>query len=154
MNARPYLREVSLKRDGIEDADAYPFDIPAVRKLDRLQFHRDVTAAGNRLSAPSPGQVAEPSEGRLLSARRWPTDHRRLWRALAARAVTRRVLPGAHAASLARSRPLHPGRARAGAVADAQEESQFIVATHSPILMAYPGARILLLDTEGFRAVR
>jgi predicted ATPase len=32
--------------------------------------------------------------------------------------------------------------------------SQFIVATHSPILMAYPGARLLLLDQDGFRPVR
>lgn len=32
-------------------------------------------------------------------------------------------------------------------------ESQFIVATHSPILMAYPGARILLLDGDGIRPV-
>lgn len=31
--------------------------------------------------------------------------------------------------------------------------SQFIVATHSPILMAYPEARILLLDEEGIRPV-
>ena len=32
-------------------------------------------------------------------------------------------------------------------------ESQFIVATHSPILMAYPGARIYQLDGEGIQAV-
>jgi predicted ATPase len=33
-------------------------------------------------------------------------------------------------------------------------QSQFIIATHSPILMAYPGARILLLDPDGIRDVR
>jgi predicted ATPase len=32
--------------------------------------------------------------------------------------------------------------------------SQFIIATHSPILMAYPRARIFLLDDTGFTAVR
>jgi predicted ATPase len=32
--------------------------------------------------------------------------------------------------------------------------SQFVVSTHSPILMAYPGARIYLLDGEGIRQVR
>lgn len=32
--------------------------------------------------------------------------------------------------------------------------SQLVVATHSPILMAYPGAKILLLDEEGMRPVR
>ena len=32
--------------------------------------------------------------------------------------------------------------------------SQFVIATHSPILMAYPGARLLLLDAGGMREVR
>lgn len=31
--------------------------------------------------------------------------------------------------------------------------SQFIIATHSPILMAYPNATIILLDEEGWREV-
>jgi predicted ATPase len=31
--------------------------------------------------------------------------------------------------------------------------SQFIIATHSPILLAYPGARILMLDQEGMKDV-
>lgn len=31
--------------------------------------------------------------------------------------------------------------------------SQFIIATHSPVLMAYPGATILLLDDDGIREV-
>jgi predicted ATPase len=30
------------------------------------------------------------------------------------------------------------------------QDSQFIVATHSPILLAYPNARILVLDAEGY----
>ncbi len=33
------------------------------------------------------------------------------------------------------------------------EESQFMMATHSPILMAYPGAKVLLLDETGFRQI-
>ena len=31
------------------------------------------------------------------------------------------------------------------------QESQFIVATHSPILLGYPNARILVLDADGYR---
>ena len=31
--------------------------------------------------------------------------------------------------------------------------SQFIIATHSPILMAYPGAEVLQIDESGVRAV-
>ncbi|MCA9905896.1 MAG: AAA family ATPase, partial [Anaerolineae bacterium] len=34
-----------------------------------------------------------------------------------------------------------------------QAESQFIIATHSPILMAYPHARILLLNDDGLTEV-
>jgi len=35
-----------------------------------------------------------------------------------------------------------------------EEHSQFIIATHSPILMAYPSAKMLLLDDTGFTEVR
>ncbi len=34
-----------------------------------------------------------------------------------------------------------------------EQDSQFIIATHSPILMAYPGARIYLLDGTGLSPV-
>lgn len=33
-------------------------------------------------------------------------------------------------------------------------DSQFIIATHSPILMAYPGARLYLLDESGIQPVQ
>lgn len=33
------------------------------------------------------------------------------------------------------------------------QQSQFLIATHSPILMGYPGADILLLDEDGIRRV-
>ena len=34
-----------------------------------------------------------------------------------------------------------------------KDDSQFLIATHSPILMAYPNARILLFSEEGIQAV-
>ena len=34
-----------------------------------------------------------------------------------------------------------------------ERDAQFLIATHSPILMAYPGARIYLLDEEGVREI-
>lgn len=34
-----------------------------------------------------------------------------------------------------------------------QQNSQFIISTHSPILMAYPGAEVLYLTGEGIRSV-
>ena len=36
----------------------------------------------------------------------------------------------------------------------AEQDSQFIVATHSPILMAYPGARIYQLSEDGIEPVQ
>ena len=36
---------------------------------------------------------------------------------------------------------------------DLEKDSQFIISTHSPILMSYPGARIYELNDEGIRAV-
>jgi len=43
VNPRPYLREIGLKRDKIADFNQYPFVIPAVRTLETLTFHPDVT---------------------------------------------------------------------------------------------------------------
>src|SRR5438034_11835222 len=43
VTTRPYLREVSLKRDEVASYEPYPFCIPAVRELYHLQFHPDVT---------------------------------------------------------------------------------------------------------------
>ena len=43
MNARPYLRGVSLRREDVPSYDSYPFSIPAVRELRGLEFHPDVT---------------------------------------------------------------------------------------------------------------
>ena len=51
---------------------------------------------------------------------------------------------------------LSPQRQLAGLVRIHQlveAESQFVIATHSPILMAYPNARILLLEADGIREV-
>ncbi len=43
MEALPYLREIVLKRDQIDDLGRYPFSIPAVRELDALEFAPEVT---------------------------------------------------------------------------------------------------------------
>jgi len=34
-----------------------------------------------------------------------------------------------------------------------QNNSQFIIATHSPIIMAYPNAQILVLSQEGLQKI-
>ncbi|MGF7040380.1 AAA family ATPase [Mucilaginibacter lappiensis] len=43
MEARPYLKEIILKRDLITSFEEYPFHIPAIKSLSSLAFHPDVT---------------------------------------------------------------------------------------------------------------
>ena len=43
MNTFPYLREISIKRENIENSRSYPFSIPAVEFLDKLEFNSAVT---------------------------------------------------------------------------------------------------------------
>ena len=43
LTPKPYLREISLKREKVLDGTKYPFTIPAVRHLDGLKFDPDVT---------------------------------------------------------------------------------------------------------------
>ena len=40
---KPYLRSVRIDWDAVEEGDVYPFDIPAIAFLDRIDFHPDVT---------------------------------------------------------------------------------------------------------------
>lgn len=40
---KPYLREIELKRDKIESFEQFPFSVPAIKELDHLDFHPDVT---------------------------------------------------------------------------------------------------------------
>ena len=43
VNPKHFLHEVRLARDGVPSFDAYPFSLPAVRHLDRLELHPNVT---------------------------------------------------------------------------------------------------------------
>ena len=43
MTAALYLREVALRRDKVPDFNRYPFNLPAVASLDRLEFDARVT---------------------------------------------------------------------------------------------------------------
>ena len=39
----PFVRSVVLRRDGVDDFDAYPFSIPAIRALTELELAPQVT---------------------------------------------------------------------------------------------------------------
>ncbi|WP_077339779.1 AAA family ATPase [Pseudocolwellia agarivorans] len=40
---KPYLKEITLKRDKVDNFDDFPFCIPTIKALDSLEFHPDVT---------------------------------------------------------------------------------------------------------------
>ena len=40
---KPYLREISIKRDKVGDCKSFPFDLPVFREFEALEFHPDVT---------------------------------------------------------------------------------------------------------------
>jgi predicted ATPase len=43
LEAKPYLKSVSLLHDKIEDREQFPFCLPVIRNFERLDFHSDVT---------------------------------------------------------------------------------------------------------------
>lgn len=214
---KPYLRSVTLRRELVEDPDVFPFGLPAVRALNRLEFHPDVTfLVGENGSGKSTLLEAlaihwgfNPEGGSVNLRYEGNPTHSALHRCLRTERSIDRPLDGyflraesfynvitemdrlpmggdplAHVyggslhhkshgeAFLALM--LHRFRGRGlyfldepeAALSPArqlavlrrihhlvEEHSQFVIATHSPILMAYPRARIYLLDDEGLSPV-
>jgi predicted ATPase len=214
MNAQPYLREISLKQDRIASYDAYPFNLPAIRKLDRLAFHADVTfivgengsGKSTLLEAIAAAWGFNPEGGtknfrfatreshselyhylRLVKAARRPSDGFFLRAESFFNVATsidqigvvdsyggRSLHEQSHGESFL-ALMLHRFGGNGLYLLDEPEaalspsrqlavlrrihdlvlaNSQFIIATHSPILMAYPSAKILLLSENGFSEVR
>ena len=222
VNARPYLREVSLKREKVPGYDSYPFCIPAIRELDGLEFHADATfivgengcGKSTLLEAIASAWGFNPEGGTINFRFSTRASHSHLYQCLRLVKSTRRPRDGfflraesffnvasdiermdaepsfgppvidsyggrslheqSHGesflalmlnrfggrglyildepeAALSPTRQLAVLRRMRQLV---EEESQFIIATHSPILMAYPGATIYLLDRTGFSKVR
>lgn len=213
IQAKPYLREVVLRRETIADESIYPFSIPAIRNLDRMEFHPDVTfivgengtgkstlieaiammlgfsqeggtknmrvetadtVSGLRNHLKLVQSFTRPRDGYFLraeslynvatymdgidyqSAYDSVSMHDRSHGELFFDTLTRKfhgnglyILDEPEAA-------LSPQRQMSALVAIhalVNRQSQFIIATHSPILMAYPRAKILLLDDDGIREV-
>jgi predicted ATPase len=219
---KPYLREISLKRDKVSDPTQYPFTIPAVRHLDVLRFDPDVTflvgengtgkstlleAVSLALGFNAEGgtknfnfctrashselyaclrlvrSYQRPRDGYFLRAESFfnvATEIERLDRepSKAPAVIDSYGGHSLHEQSHGESflaLMTHRFRGRGLYILDEPEaalsprkqllmlrrvrqlvhqESQFIIATHSPILLAYPNAKILLLDQRGYTVVK
>jgi predicted ATPase len=222
LSARPYLRSVSLKREGVPSYDAYPFCIPAVRELHDLEFDSAVTFIVGENGCgkstllegiaaawgfnPEGGTVnfrfstrashselhkhlrlvksaQRPKDGFFLRAESFFNVATDIERMDAEPSFAPRVIDSYGGRSLHEQShgesflalllnrfggnglyildepeaALSPTRQLAVLRRMHQlihNNSQFIIATHSPLLMAYPRARIFLLDDTGFTAVR
>lgn len=221
MNPKPYLREVSLKHDFISSYDTYPFNLPAVRNLDRLALDSNMTIVvgengcgkSTLLEAIAVAWGFNPEGGTINFSFSTRASHSDLFKSLRLVRSPRRARDGfflraesffnlattiehldaepsfgppiinsyggrslheqSHGESFL-SLLLHRFGGHGLYILDEPEaalsptrqlavlrrihqlvleESQFIIATHSPILMAYPGAKILLLDETGFRQI-
>jgi predicted ATPase len=211
--AKPYLRELCLDREQIAKPDAYPFDVPAVRALDGLTFHPDVTflvgengsGKSTLLEAIALAMGFGPEGGtrnmlfktadtvsalhdhlRIRQSLRKPRDYFFLraesFYNVATYADQVGYLGGYGGKSLHKrshgeaflavlnhklrgqglylfdepEAALSPSRqmtALASIHSLVEDGSQFIIATHSPILLAYPRSKIVLLDASGIRDV-
>jgi predicted ATPase len=208
LTAKPYLRELSIRPDAAIDSSGYPFSIPAVRGMNALSFHPDVTffigengAGKSTVLEAIAVAMGLPAEGGSRNVHRQQQEvsplqrHLRLSKGYKAPrwsyflraesafnvisymdSVGDRKQPSLHERSHGEAfmdllldlradgfylldepeAALSPNRQLAALSAIDQlvkRGSQFIIATHSPILLAYPNARILLFDQGGISQV-
>jgi predicted ATPase len=223
MQVRPYLKAITIEKPE-EGGNSFPFTVPAIRNLDYLEFHRDVTflvgengsgkstileaiaslmqlgaqgGSANFAIKDRSGQSGLEHHMRARRSYQKPRDKYFL-RAESFYNVSTYLEDLADDPDAGTSRAevfkryggksLHlrsHGEAFMNLLVDAfggqglyvldepeaalsptrqlaalgridqlvRKESQFIIATHSPILMAYPKSRIYLLDETGCREV-
>jgi predicted ATPase len=211
--SKPYLIQASIRPGATIDLDAYPFTIPAVRDLEKLRFHENVTflvgengsGKSTILEALAVGLGLGHEGGNMNTRFRTADSVSPLHEALRlVRGVPKPkdsyflraesfynvatymddvgYLQGYGGKSLHRQShgesfmavllhklrgngiylmdepeaALSPTRQLAAlrAIHDLVEDSsQFIIATHSPILLSYPQARIVQFDEFGLREV-
>jgi predicted ATPase len=218
---KPYLREVSLKREKVLDETKYPFSIPAACHLDNLTFDPDVTfligengagkstlleAISIALGFNAEGgtknfsfstrashselhtclrlvkSFQRPRDGYFLRAESFFNVATEIERLDRERAFAPPIIDSYGGQSLHEQSHgesflalmTHRFRGKGLYILDEPEaalspkrqllmlrrirqlvhqDSQFIIATHSPILLAYPNAKILLLNQNGYLPV-
>jgi predicted ATPase len=207
LTAKPYLREISIRDNEDIDTARYPFSIPAVRDMNTLSFHPDVTffigengagkstmleaiavamglpAEGGSRNVSRPQQGVSPLHDALRLAKSYAKPRWSYFlRAESAFGVISYMdsvdpnKPSLHERSHGEAfmdllldlkdngfylldepeAALSPNRQLAALSAIdrlVKRGSQFIIATHSPILLAYPNAKILVFDQAGLSEV-
>ncbi|MBP1206738.1 putative ATPase [Duganella sp. 1411] len=212
LSAKPYLQRITAQfGDGV-DWDRHPYNVPAVRELESISFHADVTffigenGAGKSTLLESialalgfsmeggtksvrlntAGEAAPLYQSLRLSKSFMKPRDEYFFRAESFHNVATYMeevgyLDGYGGSLHSRSHgeafmavllnkfkgnglylldepeaALSPNRQLAALSAIhqlVQQDSQFIIATHSPILLAYPNAKILLFDGAGITEV-
>lgn len=207
MQAKPYVREISIRDDARFNEEDYPFTIPAVRHMDTICPHADVTffvgengAGKSTILEAIAVAMGLPSEGGSRHVHREQQDVSALQQHLKIVKGFRKPnfsyflraeslfnvftyiddigteKPSLHLRSHGEAfmdvmldfgprglylldepeAALSPSRQLAALSAIhqlVQQECQFIIATHSPILLSYPNAKILQFDGTGITEV-
>lgn len=214
LSAKPYLQSVSCQPDPSTDLHACPYNIPAVRSLDQIAFHPDVTFfVGENGSGKSTVLEAiavalgyspeggtrnvhfqttqsvsalhrdlslsrsfqKPSDGYFLRAESYfnvatymddvdqvTSDHTSSIHARSHGEAFLMLLTDKFRGKglylmdepEAALSPLRQLAALSAIHRLVRDRSQFVIATHSPILLAYPSAKILQFDESGISEVR
>jgi predicted ATPase len=211
--AKPYLQRISAQFGDDIDLERHPYNVPAIRELESISFHADVTffigengagkstmleaialalgfsiEGGTRNVRLNTAGEAAPLYESLKLSRSYKTprdsyffraesfhnvasymDETGYLQGYGGRSLHARSHGEAFMAVLLNKfkgrglylldepeAALSPNRQLAALSAIHQlveQESQFIIATHSPILLAYPNAKILLFDGTGISEV-
>lgn len=161
----PFLRSVLLDRDRIEHPDEYPFVLPAVQALEHLELPAVTYFIGENGSGKSTileaialacGFNAEGGTINFNFATR--RSESPLHQCIHLDRAPRRPRTGffLRAESFFNEAALSPSRQLSLLLRMhelLEEGSQFIIATHAPIVLAYPGATIYQLDERGITSV-
>jgi len=213
LSIKPYLKEIKYQKEGVVDAQNYPFNIPFLQKLEKIEFHADVTFIVGENGAGKSTLIEAIAQGlgfskeggtknfnldtadttsqlhryfKLIKGFKKPSDYYFLRAESFYNVATymdevgylkeyggKSLHQQSHGESFfsvinnkLQGRGLYifdepeaalsPNRQLAAISAIhelVQNDSQFIIATHSPIIMAYPNAKILLLNGLGIQEV-
>lgn len=148
-----FLRSVELLRHANSNFERYPFSIPSIKSLDKLHFESNITCfvGENGHFASHLDTMPESLSyygGRSLHEQ----SHGEAFFSLFKNRFGKKAiyLLDEPEAALSPARQL----AFLRIIHDLSSEAQFIIATHSPILLGYPKAQILNFDDPPIQQIR